>query len=362
MQAGGMRLDLDLASRSVIGYVEVLKHAVFFRRAFDLAVRALKVEKPDLLVLVDYPGFNLRLAKVAKALGIPVAYYISPQVWAWKRGRLKVMARLLRKMLVTFPFEAPLYEQAGIDCRLVGNPLLDAIPADLQWKRSEDPPHERQVRLRRSLGLTGAGVWVGLLPGSREQEVRWLLPVMLESARLASSIRPGLRFVVVKPPAAPQAWYREVEKAGEDGLDVCLREEADEARAYALRAACDAALVASGTATLETALLGVPFAILYRVHPLSYFIGKRVVKIHSIGLANIVAGRRVVAEFLQDALDPEAISAELLRLVGQAAIRRKQRLDLGPGLRGLGRPGVAKRVASELRSMALENRRAHAAA
>jgi lipid-A-disaccharide synthase len=361
MQAAGLRLDLDLASRSVIGFIEVLKHFGYFRRAFALAERLLRDEKPDLLVLVDYPGFNLRLAKTAKALGIPIAYYISPQVWAWKRGRVKTMAQLLRKMLVTFPFEEALYKEAGLDCRLVGNPLLDAIPSELLWQDTEDPPAERQRALRARCGVALEGPLVGLLPGSREQEIKWLLPVMLQAADLAATLRPDLRFVVVKLPAAPMDWYQPVLAARAQGLAVTIFESDDAASAYALRASCDAALVASGTATLETALLGVPFAILYRVHPLTYFIGKRLVKIHSIGLANVVAGRRVVPEFLQEGLDPVAINLELMALVDQAPRRAAQRAGLAQGLRSLGGPGVASRVAEELITLAQESRRAAAA-
>jgi len=352
MAEAGLRLDLDLASRSVIGFVEVLKHFNYFRRAFAQAERLLRDEKPDLLVLVDYPGFNLRLAAKAKALGVPVAYYISPQVWAWKKGRVPLMARLLRKMLVTFPFEKQIYDGAGLDCSHVGNPLLDAIPARLLWKGPGDPPAARQARLRRSLGWKPGGQVVGLLPGSREQEVKWLLPVMLEAAQRAAA--PGRRFVVVKPASAPAAWYALLEAARQGGLDVALFEGRSQAQAYAARAACDTALVASGTATLETALLGVPFLILYRVHPVSYAIGKRLVKIHSIGLANVVAGRRVVPEFLQHGLDAGAIAADLVRLCGWPQERAAQRRALAPGLRSLGKPGVAGRVAKELLALAKE--------
>jgi lipid-A-disaccharide synthase len=344
MVAAGLRLDLDLAGRSVIGFFEVLRHLSYFRRAFRLAEALLRDERPDLLVLVDYPGFNLRLAAKAKALGIPVAYYISPQVWAWKRGRVKTMARVLRKMLVTFPFEKAIYDEAGLDCSLVGHPLLDAIPAGLlQPGKGVRPLGSR----RRALGWPAKGELIGLLPGSREQEVRWLLPVMLESARRLA--KPGRRFVVIKPPAAPEAWYQ---AARAEGVEVF--EGRDEGHAYRARAALDFALVASGTATLETALLGTPFCILYRVHPLTYAIGKRLVRIHSIGLANVVAGKRVVPEFLQEGLDPAAIARTAEGLLSDPAQRKAQRQGLAEGLKGLGRPGVAQRVARELLSLARE--------
>jgi lipid-A-disaccharide synthase len=330
----------------VIGFIEVLKHAAYFRRVFKLAERLLVEDRPDLLVLVDYPGFNLRLAEKAYKLGIPIAYYISPQVWAWKRGRVKTMAKLLDKMLVTFPFEKPIYDEAGLDCALVGNPLVDAIPAALQRRGPGDPPPAALRALRRRLGWSTQGQVVGLLPGSREQEVRWLLPVMLDAAQRLQA--PGRRFVVVKPPAAPDEWYEPARAAAARGLRVAVFEGVDQGQAYAARAACDGALVASGTATLETALLGTPFLILYRVHPLTYAVAKRLVKIHSIGLANVVAGRRVVPEFLQEGLDPAAIAAGLEALLSSAAERAQQRRGLAAGLRSLGKPGVAKRAAAEL--------------
>jgi len=269
---------------------------------------------------------------------------------------VKVMARLLRKMLVTFPFEKPIYDQAGLDCALVGNPLLDAIPAGLLAKGEGDPAPALRAARRARLPWRGKAEVVGLLPGSREQELARLLPVMLEAALRVAAARPGTRFVVVKPAAAPLDWYAPVERARAKGLDVQVFEGRDQAAAYAARASFDAAMVASGTATLETALLGTPFCILYRLNAVSYAIGKRLVKIHSIGLANVVAGRRVVPEFLQDGLEPGAVAAETVRLLADPAARRGQRRGLAPGLRSLGRPGVAKRVAAELLALAQEHR------
>jgi lipid-A-disaccharide synthase len=266
------------------------------------------------------------------------------------------MARLLRKMLVTFPFEKPIYDAAGLDCSNVGNPLVDAIPAPLLHKGSGDAAPSRQIRLRKALGWKDKGPFVGLLPGSREQEVRWLLPVMLETAKRLFAQDPGRRFVVVKPPAAPMGWYEPALAAQAEGLPLQIFAGKSQAQAYEARAAMDFALVASGTATLETALLGTPFCILYRVHPLTYAIGKRLVKIHSIGLANVVAGKRVVPEFLQHELDPDAIAVQSERLLTRPSERRVQRAGLAKGLAGLGKPGVSKRVAAELLALAKEGR------
>jgi lipid-A-disaccharide synthase len=350
MRDAGMRLDVDLASRSVIGLVEVLKSGLFFSRALARAQRLVAGEKPDLVLLVDSSGFNLRLAE--RLRGQALVYYICPQVWASRAGRLKLMARTLTKALYTFPFERKLYEEAGIASRFVGHPLLDAMPAALLHRRAEDPTPQRQQRLRRGSGLPSKGPLLGLLPGSRRQEIKALLPAMLATAELIAAQVPGLQCVVIKAPSAPAELYAPVAQAQARGLRVQLFENADAAKAYAARAACDAALVASGTATLETALLGVPFSILYKVHPLTFAIAKRLVTLPFIGLANVVAGAKVVPEFLQGDLRPEAIAAETVKQLKDAGYRRAQRQGLAKGLAGLGKPGVADRVAVELLALA----------
>ena len=328
MMRAGMRLDLDLASKGVIGLVEVLKHAAYFRRAFKQAEALLRHEKPDLLVLIDYPGFNLRLAEKAKALGIKICYYISPQVWAWKAGRVPKMARLLDKMLVTFPFEKAIYDKAGLACAFVGNPLVDLV-------KPEGP----------GLKIKTGEQLVGLLPGSREQEVRWLLPVMLKAAALMAAARPKLRFVVIKAPQLPQAVYDAAMR--ENAVNAQLFEGQSTGEAYAARASCDFAIVASGTATLETAMLKVPFLIVYRINAISFRLAKWLVKIHSIGLANVVAGRRIVPELLQGELKPSKIAELALGFLADPSRGRQQIAELAPSLRGLGKPGVAKRAAQE---------------
>ena len=333
MEAAGMELKLDLASRGVIGFVEVLKHLGFFFKAMGLAEQLLKNQKPDLLVLVDYPGFNLSLAKRARAMGIKICYYISPQVWAWKMGRVPKMARLLDKMLVTFPFEKAIYDKAGLACSFVGNPLVELVKPSLS-----------RAAFRKRQGWKPSQRLIGLLPGSREQEVRWLLPVLLQSAAQMAAAEPGLRFVIIKAPQLPQSVYDLAMQGSQARAE--LFEGKTSGDAYAARAACDFAMVASGTATLETAMLGVPFLIVYRVNALTFAIGKRLVRIHSIGLANVVAGRRIVPEFLQH-LDPEAIAAEALTFLRDTRKGRAQQAALKPSLKGLGKPGVARRAAAE---------------
>jgi lipid-A-disaccharide synthase len=343
MARAGMRLDLDLASKSVIGLVEVFKHILFFKRAFRLAQRKWLEEQPDLVVPIDYPGFNLRFSKWVHQQGGRVAYYISPQVWAWKAGRVHQMKKYLRKILVIFPFEAPLYKKAGLDCAFVGHPLKDQI--------GRLPP---AARVRRQRGWGKNEKLVGLLPGSREQELKWLLPVMLKTALAMNRARGDLRFLILKAPHLPQSLFRPSMKAYEKRLKLELVQTRGNQDPYALRQCFDLALVASGTATLETALLGTPFMILYRVNPLSYQIGKRLVKLKYIGLANVVAGKKVVPEFIQGDLDPERMSQEALSLLGDARRRREQIGQLKRANRFLGKPGASLRAAQEILALAAE--------
>lgn len=341
MAKASMRLDLDLASRSVIGFIEVVKDFQYFRRAFRLAQNLWLKEKPDLVVPIDYPGFNLRFAKWVHQQGGKTCYYISPQVWAWKAGRVKQMKRILDKILVIFPFEVPIYREAGLACVFVGHPLKDQI-GRLQAKD----------KVRKSRGWGKDEKLVGLLPGSREQELRWLLPVMLESARKMAAKRKGLRFLVLKAPHLPARLFKPLLKAYAKDLKVELLQARPGENPYALRQCFDLGLVASGTATLETALLKTPFLILYRVNPLSYQIGKRLVKLPYIGLANVVAGRKVVPEFIQGDLRPERIAREGLALLNDPGRRARQARLLRRAIKTLGPAGASRRAAREILALA----------
>jgi lipid-A-disaccharide synthase len=336
MAAAGMRLDYGLASHSVIGFVEVLKHLPALRRAEALALGLLERERPDLVLSVDYPGFNLRFAEKAHARGFKTCHYISPQVWAWKAGRPRKMAGYLDKVLVTFPFEKALYDQVGLPAAFVGNPLMDSV-------RPKALP--AAVRKRRGWGR---GPLVGLLPGSRPQEVAALLPPMLATARLMAKDRLGLRFLLFKAPnLGLEHFSRHLQ--GLQGLDVELVEAGAGEDPYALRRCCQLALVASGTATLETAILGVPMLILYRINPLTYQIGKRLINLPYIGLANVVAGRKVAPEFIQGGLQPLAMAREALALLDGPEPQRKA---LAAAVRTLGGPGAARRAAQEALALA----------
>ncbi len=345
MRAAGMRLDLDLASRSVIGFFEVLKHLGFFRKAFRLAQDLLLSEKPDLVVPIDYPGFNLRFSAFAAGKGARVCYYISPQVWAWKAGRVRTMKRCLARILVTFPFEEPIYRGAGLPCSFVGHPLMDSIR-----------PRRGTAGVRRARGWGARERLVGLLPGSREQEILYLLPVMLDSAVELSRRAPDARFVVLKAPHLKAELFEPLARRYSGKIRLEILQAGPEEDPYELRRCFDAAMVASGTATLETAILGTPFVILYRVNPLSYQIGKRLIRLPYIGLANVVAGRKVVEEFIQHELKPEKIAEALWPLLSDPAARREQTRALKKAVRGLGGPGAARRAAREILNLSISSK------
>jgi lipid-A-disaccharide synthase len=274
------------------------------------------------VVLIDYPGFNMRVAAAATRANVPVLYYITPQVWAWREGRLKTMARIITKAAVILPFEEKLLRANGIDATFVGHPLLDRA----------DALAERAVA-RRRIGLSEEGEVLALFPGSRAQEISWHLDDFLAVARELEGRRPGLRVVISLASTvqleASRVPYPTVRAASFD----------------VLRAA-DVALCKSGTTTLEAAVAGCPCAIVYRTSPLSYFIAKRFVRIPSIGLLNIVAGRRVAPEFVQGEFRPPIVAAALAPLFDPASPERQAMVaGLDEVRQKLGTPGASARVA-----------------
>lgn len=326
MAGAGMVLRFDLAGRAIMGFTEVVRSLGLIRRVFHDTVKRLKESRPDALILIDYPGFNIELAKRAKTLGIPVVYYISPQVWAWKKKRIHTIARTAAKVLVILPFEQAMYEQVGADCVYVGHPLLDHIATtELEGRYSG-----RRI--------------VGVLPGSREQEIQRLMGPMTAIARELSVHRPEFTFVVPCVDAAREAQV----KALSGGFPF----ETDVGGTYEVLSAARFCLVASGTATLETALFGVPMAILYRVTPLTYHIARRLVRIEHIGLVNILAGREIVPEFIQDAIRPETVVPTALRLLDDTPERARMLADLEEVRLKLGGGGASERAAQEILQVA----------
>jgi len=267
----------------------------------------LREDPPDVLILVDYPEFNLKLARTARDAGVPVLFYVSPQVWAWRPHRVRKIARLVDMMAVLFPFEVDFYERAGVPVRYVGHPLVDEIH-----------PEVTPEQARAEFALDTDRPTLGLMPGSRRGEIDRLLPVLLASAARLREKRGPLNLVL--PLAAtldPEPIRQQVDASG---LDIQV---IPGGRAYDVIQVCDAVVTASGTATLEIALMGVPMAVVYRVQWLTWQIMRRLVTIDNIALVNIVARRRIVQEFVQGAADPDAIATEAARLIDDGDYRAR---------------------------------------
>lgn len=298
MREAGVETLVDSAEMAVVGLVEVLKHFKVISAAFLKLKKILLDEPPDLLILIDYPGFNLRLAKIAKRAGITVLYYISPQIWAWRQGRVKKIARLVDHMAVILPFEAPFYEKAGVPVSFVGHPMLDLVKVSLD-----------RTEAAASFGLDPAQKIVGLFPGSRRNEVERLLPVIIDAAVLLKQRFPELQFVL--PLASTLSAEAIAPQLIAAGLEVKITRE----RIHDMIRACDAVISVSGTVTLEIALVGTPMVIIYKLSPLTYQLAKRLVKVPNIGLCNIVAGGTVVRELIQDEANGNNISAEIVSIL-----------------------------------------------
>jgi len=326
MRAAGVELVHDITEIVVTGFVEVLRGLPRFRRVFRDVVRAARARRPDAAVLIDFPGFNLKLAAKLRPLGIPVIYYISPQVWAWLPGRVKRMARCVNKMIVIFPFEYDVYRRAGMDVEFVGHPLIDALKPEVPpdaFRAQHDVPE-------------GAGI-VALLPGSRRNEVAHNLPVMLAAAELIAAQTPGARFFL---PLASPALRAVVEpRAARAGVTVL------DGQAYDVIHAADAAIVCSGSATLETGCAGTPLVVIYRTSALTYLIARRLVRVEHIGMINILAGERVAPEYVQRAARPEPIARDIVRFLTDEAHAAATRAKLLAAKARLGPPGAAARAA-----------------
>jgi len=327
MREAGVFLHCPADQVSVVGVFEVAGKLKALLRAFLTLRRILHQAPPDLLILIDYPDFNLLLARMAKRSGIPMVYFISPQVWAWRRGRIRVIKRLIKKMLVILPFEEELYRREGVEALFVGHPLLDRL--------ARVPPKE-EVRSR-----FGGGRLVGLLPGSRREELKRHLPVMLEAAKAIWAKAPDVRFIIALADVFDPA---DVRPFLPDDLPV----EVVQGKTYEVMRASDLLIVASGTATLEAALLETPMIIIYRLSLFSALIGRLVIKVPSIGLVNLVAGRKVVPELLQYQASPARIASLALSFLNSPDLLRSIRQELSRVRTALGAPGAIRRAAKEI--------------
>jgi len=346
MERAGVRLLDKLTELAIVGFSEAINSIAAIRQIYRKTEEFLRKEKPDRIVLIDYPGFNLRVASLAKRLKIPLIYYIGPQIWAWRRGRIKNIAELVNKMLVIFPFEEETYRKAGVDVSFVGHPLLDTIQ-----------PTKSKEEVCEKYGLDPDIPIIGLMPGSRKQEIERLLTVMLEASRKIAENR-KVQFVLPLAGNIPMSYIKEritefemdrlnrarISKRGKEERSpfpiLVVRDED-----YNIRKSLTLALVASGTATLENACLGIPMIIVYKVSLFSYLLARLLIRIPIIGLANIVAGKKVVPEFIQRKARAEEIAKVACHWLSNPGLMSEIRKELERVKEKLGTRGASKRVA-----------------
>jgi lipid-A-disaccharide synthase len=307
MRAAGCELLVHANDVAVVGLVEVVKHLPDIRRRFHRLVAEAERRKPDAAVLIDFPDFNLRLARELHRLGIPVFYFISPQIWAWRTGRVKQIRKYVRKMIVIFPFEGEFYKKHGVDVVYVGHPLAYSTPQAVT-----------REEFARVHGLDVADTWIALLPGSRQKEVRLNLPVMLEAAEQLSRLDAKLRFVLPVASTLSREWIGQQLAASK--AKILLSDPVMDARTTL--AVSRAAIVASGTATVEAALAGAPFVAVYRLAGLTWLLGRRLVRLDTFAMPNLIAGRKVIPELIQGDFTAENIVRELRPLLADGPERK----------------------------------------
>jgi len=334
MREAGVEIRYDSTAIAVIGTTEVIRHYGEIRRALKMMQRIASEERPDLLICVDYKEFNFRLARAAKAAGVRVLFYVSPQVWAWRPGRVKKYGTAVDRMAVIFPFEVPFYEAHQIPVSYVGHPLAGKVV-----------PSILKALALREFDLETTGPVIGLLPGSRANEIKRLLPVVLGAVAILHQHFPDAKFVL-----------NQASSVGDEMLQSYLQQSPVKVRVvkgrnYDVLQCCDAVITVSGTATLEVALSGVPMAILYKVAPISYYLGRWLIKIPFIGLPNILADRRIVREFIQHEATAGNIAGEIGKILQDEAYAERMRQDLGEVKALLGEGGgsaALARVAAQM--------------
>jgi lipid-A-disaccharide synthase len=312
-RAAGIETVVDLQTVSVMGLIEVLKHYTQLKRALTTLIDAMVAFKPDLLIAIDFQEFNQRLAKAARKRGIKVLFFVAPQVWAWRPKRAAKFAGVADHLAVLFDFEVPLFAKYGLPTTHVGHPLRDLIPADLC--KTAATAARIQTQARQTLQHPIEGVVVGLLPGSRQSELTRLLPVLLATAQRLREEHPNWRFILPIAPSIPQDWFDDLLAESMPSPTLMQVLTITHGQARTVMAAADALIIASGTATLEAALIGTPMVLIYKTHPITYKIARYLVNVSRIGLPNIVLGHDCVPELIQDAANPPFIQAELNHLL-----------------------------------------------
>lgn len=340
LAAAGATLVGSFSGLSVTGLVEVVRLLPKTYATYKRLLADADATRPDVFVAIDFPDFNFTVARAMKKRGIPVVYYISPQLWAWRAGRMKTMQRIVDRMLVIFPFEEQIYRDAGVPVEWVGHPLFDLQP--------QQQPRESFLRSQR---LDPAKPVLALLPGSRTNELREILPALARAVPAIRARVAGVQFLVARAPHLRDelfAPFRELQSNGTSLTTV-------EGHADDVLASSDAAVVASGTVTVQAALHECPMVVVYRLSPVTYRVGKPFVRVDTYAMANLVAGRRIVPELIQDDFTPQAVTTEAVRLLSDRAHRDRVRADLREVRHKLGQRGASRRAAEAV----LEVARAH---
>jgi len=329
--AAGGRLLADYRGLAVTGLTEAIPKIPHFLATRRAMVSAARTDRPDVLVVIDAPDLNFRLAPRIRRLGIPVVYYIGPQIWAWRRGRLKTMREFVDRMLVIFPFEEAIYRAGGVPVEFVGHPLVDLVR-----------PALGRDEFLSACGLGPSAPTVAILPGSRPNEVRRILPDLVAAADRIRAQVPGVQFVVARAPRLDEGLFDSVRAGGARGI-VVVEGETD-----TVLASADVALIASGTATVQTALHDVPMVIVYRTSWLTYHLARRLVRVDAIGMVNLVAGEAIVPELIQDAFTPDAVAREAVSMLTDRDRSARIREGLARGRARLGGPGASRRAAEAI--------------
>ena len=338
LRGAGASLIGDFSGLSVTGLMEVARVLPRTYATYRRLVRDAETTRPDVFVAVDFPDFNFRLAAAVRKLGVPVVYYISPQLWAWRRGRMKTMRRIADRVLVIFPFEEAIYRDAGVPVQWVGHPLLDLATA----------PQPRRTFLA-GLHLDPDRPVVALLPGSRRNELHAILPDLVSAAAIVRTRLPDVQWLVARAPHLPDSAFGPLARLA--GPVAVIEHATDD-----VLAAADVALVASGTVTVQAALHQCPMVVVYRLSPLTYRMGKPFVHVDTYAMANLVAGRRVVPELIQEDFTPDRVASEALRVLTNPAHAATVRAALGEVRGKLGAPGASRRAAEAVIEVARHGR------
>lgn len=332
MRREGMHLIFHINELGFMGFVEVLKHLPFIKLMEKTLEQILKFKKPDVLVLIDYPGFNLRFARIAKQYGIKIIYYISPQVWAWHKSRVRHIRELVDKMLVIFPFEVDFYKKEHVDVEFVGHPLLEVLDS-----------HMTRKNFCKRYGIDGTKKILGLLPGSRRQEIENIFPVMLAAAKHIA-YESDMEVAVGVAPTLEEKYFKTFFSL--NGVHLIS------GATYDLMNHADFAIVTSGTATIETACFATPMFVVYKTSWLTYLIGRLLVRVRNIGMVNIVAGREIVPEFVQYGASVKRLVQAAVTLLGDEARLSQMKEELSKVKNMLGEVGASRKVANRILQMA----------